>query len=155
MKLTEKAILIAKTQIGKQENPKGSNWGKPVQDYLASVGIKFPASWCAAFIYWCFNEAAKELNITNPLVKTGGVLAHWNQANLKYKIVTDPQAGDIFIMDFGKGLGHTGIVTSVDKGVIHTIEGNASDANGGREGYIVTEKVRLKSSIKGYLRYAS
>lgn len=154
MKITEKAVLVAKTQLGKAEEPKGSNWGKPVQDYLASVGIKFPASWCAAFIYWCFNEAAKELKVTNPLIKTGGVLAHWNQANVKYKVVGDPQAGDIFIMDFGKGLGHTGIVTSVEKNTIHTIEGNSND-EGSREGFEVCERTRLKSSIKGYLRYAS
>ena len=57
-------------------------------------------------------------------------------------------------MDFGKGLGHTGIVESTTASHINTIEGNASDANGGREGYIVTRKSRPKTSIKGYLRYA-
>lgn len=152
MKLSEKALEIAKTQIGVQEEPKGSNSGKQVNEYLKSVGLNPGFSWCMAFVYWCFNNASKELKIVNPLIKTGGVLAHWNKAVIKYR-VTDPEPGDIFIMDFGKGLGHTGIVESVDKGVIHTIEGNSND-EGSREGFEVCRRSRLKSSIKGYLRYS-
>ena len=149
--LKETVIKIATSQIGKSEQPKNSNWGKPVQDYLASVGITFPASWCMAFIYWCFKQAYTELKLTNPLIKTGGVLAHWNQADKKYR-VTNPQPGDIFIMDFGKGLGHTGLVTSVTDTHINTIEGNSND-EGSREGYEVCKRTRPKTSIKGYLRY--
>jgi hypothetical protein len=152
--LKEKALQIAVTQLGVQENPKGSNSGKEVNEYLKSVGLGKGFSWCAAFIYWCFNKAALDLKVTNPLIKTGGVLAHWNQADKKYRVTTSPEPGDIFIMDFGKGLGHTGIVESTTASHINTIEGNASDANGGREGYIVTRKSRPKTSIKGYLRYA-
>jgi hypothetical protein len=152
--LKEKALQIAVTQLGVQENPKGSNSGKEVNEYLKSVGLGKGFSWCAAFIYWCFNKAALDLKVPNPLIKTGGVLAHWNQADKKYRVTTSPEPGDIFIMDFGKGLGHTGIVESTTASHINTIEGNASDANGGREGYIVTRKSRPKTSIKGYLRYA-
>ena len=105
MALGKQALKTAVTQIGKTENPLGSNWGVPVKDYLASVGINFPASWCMAFVYWCFEQVA---NKQNPLIKTGGVLNAWNTADKKYKI-KEPQPGDIFIMDFGKGLGHTEI----------------------------------------------
>jgi len=149
--LKEKALQLAITQIGQEEYPKNSNWGKPVQDYLASVGITFPASWCAAFVYWCFQKTCIDLKIPNPLVKTGGVLAHWNKANVKNR-VTSPAPGDIFIMDFGKGLGHTGIVESVTSTHINTIEGNSND-EGSREGYEVCKRSRPKTSIKGYLRY--
>ena len=142
-----KALAIAKTQLGQQEKPLGSNWGKPVQDYLKSVGITFPASWCMAFVYWCFNQAVNP----NPLIKTGGVLRAWNEADKKYR-ATDPQPGDIFIMDFGKGLGHTGIVEKVDTTFIYTIEGNSNDS-GSREGIEVTRKQRPRTKIKGYLRY--
>jgi len=131
------------------EKPLGSNWGVPVKNYLASVGIDFPAAWCMAFVYWCFQQASEKGK--NPLVKTGGVLKAWNNADKKHR-VKDPQPGDIFIMDFGKGLGHTGIVEKVDQTFIYTIEGNTNDS-GSREGIMVTRKQRPKTKIKGYLRY--
>ena len=48
--LSDKVVKVAITQVGKQEKPLGSNWGIPVQDYLKSVGITHPASWCMAFV---------------------------------------------------------------------------------------------------------
>ena len=148
MALGRNALKTAITQIGKSENPLGSNWGTPVKDYLGSVSINFPASWCMAFVYWCFNQNAKG---ENPLIKTGGVLHAWNNADKKNK-VSECKSGDIFIMDFGKGLGHTGIVEKVDDTFIYTIEGNTNDS-GSREGIMVCRKQRPKSKIKGYLRY--
>ena len=147
MSLKDKALKIAITQIGQTENPLGSNWGKPIKDYLKSVDINFPASWCMAFVYWCFYQADKN----NPLIKTGGVLMHWNKADKKYR-VDKPLPGDIFIMDFGKGLGHTGIVEKVDNNFIYSVEGNTNDT-GSREGIMVCRKMRHKTKIKGYLRY--
>ena len=146
--LQQQALDVAKTQLGKCENPLGSNWGHPVQDYLASVGIHFQASWCMAFVYWCFEQTGQP----NPLVKSGGVLNCWNTADKKYRVVGDPQPGDIFIMNFGKGLGHTGIVEKVDANFIYTIDGNTNDS-GSREGIEVCRKQRPRNKIVGYLRY--
>ena len=151
MTLQQKAIEVAIAQIGKEEIPRGSNWGEPVKSYLASVGITFPASWCMSFVYWCFREAAKAMGVKTPLLKTGGVLNAWNKAPAAVK-VTDPQPGDIFIQDHGHGLGHTGIVEFVEGDNVHTIEGNTNDT-GSREGYEVCRRVRKKSSVVGYLRY--
>ena len=141
-------LQIAITQIEKEEIPKGSNWGEHVQKYLISVGITFPASWCMAFVYWC----CKQSNPNTPLIKTGGVLAQWNQIPAKYKVKT-PLPGDIFIMEFGGGKGHTGFVESVSGDVIQTIEGNSND-EGSREGYEVCRKPggRKISSMKGFIR---
>lgn len=147
--LQQKALAQAITQLGQHENPLGSNWGKPVQDYLKSVGINFPASWCMAFVYWCFEQVSEG---KNPLVKTGGVLNAWNKADKKYRVTDNPQPGDIFIMNFGKGLGHTGIVEKTDANFIYTIEGNSNDS-GSREGIEVCRKQRPKTKIVGYLRY--
>ena len=58
MSLGKQAVSVAIKQVGAKENPLGSNWGKPIQDYLKSVGINFPASWCMAFVYWCFEQIA-------------------------------------------------------------------------------------------------
>lgn len=140
-------IDIAIGEIGKQEIPLNSNWGEHVQKYLKSVGITFPASWCMAFVYWC----CKQENSSTPLVRSGGVLNVWNKMDKKYKVST-PQIGDIFIMDFGKGLGHTGFVELVDGTNIHTIEGNATTVSGSREGIEVCRKVRKTSSCIGFIR---
>jgi hypothetical protein len=159
MALGKSALKVATTQVGQCENPLGSNWGTPVKDYLASVGINFPASWCMAFVYWCFNSSIKndpsfktDAVKNNPLVKTGGVLMAWNSADKKYRVTGEPQPGDIFIMDYGKGLGHTGIVEKTDPTFIYTIEGNTNDT-GSREGIMVCRKQRPRKKIKGYLRY--
>lgn len=170
--LSAKALEIAVSQLGKEENPRGSNWGKtgdPVPGYLAIVGINFPASWCMAFMYWCVDSAvsvlvkagtAKWINglqSYNPLYRTGGVLQQWNLIRPEYKVQQEgatPQPGDIFIMDLGHGLGHTGMVEKVNPdGSLSTIEGNTNDT-GSREGYEVARKIRHNQHpIIGYLRF--
>lgn len=146
----ESALAVAKTQVCKKENPLGSNWGHPVQDYLAAVGINFPASWCMAFVYWC----AVQAGVDKLMYRSGGVLKVWQKTPAKYKVYKDPQPGDIFIMDKGKGLGHTGFVEKTDGTFIYTIEGNTNDT-GSREGI---EVARLQRPIKhkliiGYIRF--
>lgn len=151
MILKERALEIAIGELGNEEIPRGSNWGPDIKKYLASVGIGFPAPWCMAFVYWCFSEAADKMGVKNPLVKTGGVMAHLNRARPEVKFV-HPQPGDIFVMDYGKGLGHTGIVEKVTADFVYTIEGNTND-EGSREGFEVCRKTRRRSKIKAYLRY--
>lgn len=151
--LSDAALKEAITQIGQQEKPLASNWGHPVQDYLLSVGINFPASWCMAFVYWCFLKTKEGTGESIPLIKTGGVLHAWETADPANKIHEDPQPGDIFIMDFGKGLGHTGIVEAVNGHTLSTIEGNTNDT-GSREGIEVCRRTRYdQKPIIGYLRY--
>jgi hypothetical protein len=147
--LAKKIIEIAASQVGQCEKPKGSNWGEPVQSYLKSVGITFPAAWCMAFVYWTFQKACAQLSVANNLIKTGGVLDAWNRVDKKYKSEI-PVVGSVFIMQFSGGRGHTGIVESYDARFIYTIEGNTND-EGSREGYEVAKKKRLRSQIKGYI----
>ena len=149
--LALKALEIAKTQLGIQEIPRGSNSGPAVEKYLKSVGLGKGYSWCEAFVYWCYQEASKQLGVPNPLAKTAGVLDQLNKSE-KY-VVKTPQKGDLFIMDFGKGQGHIGFVddTFIDK--INTVEGNSND-DGSREGYEVCQKPngRKINTIKAFLR---
>lgn len=150
--LSTLTLKIAKSQMGIGEVPRGSNWGEPVQTYLKSVGITTPAPWCMAFVYWCTNEAAKQLGIENPLLQTGHVLTQFNKRK-SLQVVGHPERGDIFIMDFGGGKGHTGFVSEVTGATIQTIEGNSNPA-GSREGVVVCAKPngRKISSIKAFLR---
>lgn len=151
--LATKALSIAASNVGVSEKPKGSNSGPEVDIYLRSVGLKSGYSWCMAFVYWCVNTASKELDVANPLVKTGGVLRQWNETNCRKCPARSKavKAGDIFIMEFGHGMGHTGFVEKVVGGMIHTIEGNTND-DGSREGYEVARRQRLVSSVKGFIQ---
>lgn len=151
MTMAERSLLIARSQLGVSEKPVGSNWGTDIKKYLNSVGIDSPNPWCMAFVYWCVNESCKEMKMENPLKKTGGVLDQWNNSLSLQK--DSPSKGDIFIMNFGKGKGHTGFVSNIVGDTIHTIEGNSND-EGSREGYEVCRKPggRKISSCIGFIR---
>jgi hypothetical protein len=150
--LSLKALEIAKEYLGVTEHPLGSNKGPEVKKFLNSVGLDEGYSWCAAFLYFCFNDASKKLTVINPLIKTGGVLKHYNETKgVKAAI---PQKGDIFIMDFGKGKGHTGLVDEVNLNAktFTTVEGN-SDSSGSRTGGSVCKNTRKMNTVKGFIRY--
>lgn len=158
--ISAEAVKVAKTQIGVMESPPNSNKGPEVNQYLASVNCPPGNFWCAGFVYWCFNEAAKKLKRDNPACKTAGCLFHWNNSSGK-KITTreainNPsliKPGAVFIMDHGKGMGHTGIISRVEGGFIYTIEGN-SNSGGSRNGIGVFELTRKIASInKGFIEY--
>jgi hypothetical protein len=157
-----KALEIAASQIGVLEDPPGSNRGVMVEKYLASAGCVPGDPWCASFVYWCFNEAAKSLNVNNPLTRTGGCLSHWTRTKggkISCLNATNNasliQPGFIFIMDHGRGKGHTGIVKSVSDGYIQTIEGN-TNIEGSREGLGVAELKRKINTISaGFIDYSS
>lgn len=151
--LAQKSLEIALVQDGVSESPKHDNSGPVVEQYLASVGLGKGYPWCMAFVYWCVNQAANMLATTNPLVKTGGVMRQWNETKLPKlpKTSKEVKSGDIFIMEFGKGNGHTGFVVSIDGKNAHTIEGNTND-DGSREGYEVARRTRPLSSFKGFIK---
>jgi len=153
-------IAIATLEIGTQEVPLNSNRGPKVEEYLASTGLGGGFAWCAAFVYWCYNQAANNAGKLNPLVKTAGVLRSWNESIGKKILAKDAKnnpalikPGHIFIMDYGGGLGHTGIVVGVNGGFIDTVEGNTNDQSS-REGSGVYKRVRKINSInKGFMEY--
>ena len=153
MDLADRVLSVARSQLGRAEEPRGSNWGPAVHGYLASVGITFPAAWCMAFAYWCVDKAAREAKVSNPLHKTGGVMAQWNALRGTGHRVSTPRRGDLFVMSFGKGLGHIGFVERVQGDRIMTIEGNSND-EGSREGHEVCRKPggRAISSCIGFIR---
>lgn len=153
MTLVERSLKIALANDGVCEKPKNSNAGPEVEIYLRSVGLGKGYPWCMAFVYWCVETACKEIDIKNPLVKTGGVLRQWNETKCR-KITPRDKAvkpGDIFIMEFSKGMGHTGFVEKVAGGMVYTIEGNTND-DGSREGYEVARRQRLLTSFKGFIQ---
>jgi len=151
MTVREIALETAITQLGVHEDAGNRNTGPQVNAYLASTGLPPGNSWCMSFCYWCYDQAAKRMAVKNPLAKTAGVLDQWNKRKTTNGTVT-PNPGDIFIMDFGKGLGHTGIVEKIEGIWIYTIEGNSND-EGSREGYEVCRRRRDPAKMKGFLHF--
>lgn len=168
--LLVKVIAVADSQVGVMEVPPGSNRGPQVDGYLRLVGVD-PASaspWCAAFVYFCFDEACKRTvpPRSNPLTKTAGVMEHWRAAanNPNATRISAQEAQDnpslvkpgmIFVISTGGGHGHTGLVTEVHGGSLTTTEGN-TNTGGSREGIGVfrrTARSILNVNL-GYILYA-
>lgn len=163
--LLGQVLLVAATEVEHQvrEEPRNSNRGPRVEQYLASVGLPGGHAWCCAFVHWCFQTAAAHLRVRNPMVRTGGCLDHWKRSRTAgatrlpaAEAVDDPRRvlpGMIFVMDHGHGLGHTGLVEQVDGGWLTTIEGN-TDASRTREGGGVYRLQRKVGEINaGYILY--
>jgi len=154
--IAAKTLEIAQSNVGVQEHPKGSNSGPEVNEFLRSVGLGPGFAWCMAFVYFCTNKACQELNLPVPLVQTGGVMDQWNLTHCRKlpNRASGVKPGDIFIMEFAHGTGHTGFVESISDGMIHTIEGNTNE-DGSREGYEVARRERAISSIHGFIQLPS
>lgn len=165
--LTE-VLAFAVSQIGVMET--SPNRGPEVDQYVKSVGLD-PAgrfAWCVAFVYFCFEKAAKKLGRTNPMLKTAGVLDHWNRAETKgasritlIRAKNNPaliKPGHIFVIDTGPagGAGHTGLVERVIGGKLVTIEGNTNEG-GSRDGVGVFRRTQrtIASINKGFIDYGS
>lgn len=157
MTLREKALEIAQGEIGNQEIPLNSNNGPHVKKYLAAVGLMPPQFWCMAFVIWCLLEAANRMGVKLSIKKTGGVMDfyHWVKQNHPEWIYHSPMPGDIGIMDFGGGKGHTFFVLKGFDLTSETIEGN-SNQDGSRNGYEVAHRsgdhARKNSTIKAFIR---
>jgi hypothetical protein len=159
------AAMLSKaiSQIGVRETAGSPNRGPQVDEYVRSVGLD-PAgdyAWCQAFIYWSFNQSAESLGVSNPCIKTAGVLEHWQRSPVATRIQSWAGAdnptlirpGAVFIIDHGSGKGHAGLVTRVVSGKIDTIEGNTNQV-GSRDGDGVYAQTRVIASINvGFIDY--
>ena len=158
--LLGETIKIAHSQIAVMEEPPGSNRGKKVEAYQASVGINPGDFWCAAFVYWCFQKAADSLGRKNPVLKTGNCMAHWKNTPGKKILGADAvnkpsliKPGHIFIINTGGLHGHTGLIEKVDGGFIHTIEGT-TNPSGSSNGIGVFKNTRKIVKInRGFIEY--
>lgn len=149
------------------EDPPGSNRGPKVDEYLKSAGLDPSAgsfAWCAAFVYWSFSQAATRLGISNPAIRTAGVLDHWKKAGqagitrlVAGQILDDLsllKPGLVFVINTGGGRGHMGLVEDFRDDRLITIEGN-TNLPGDREGVgVFRRNGRTISDInQGFLSY--
>ena len=160
-------VAAREEQLHVREVPPGSNRGPRVDQYLRAAGIdpttgSYP--WCASFIVWCFDGAARELGLASPVPRTPGVQDMWQKAGragfrrIAYNsAIGDPsqvQPGHVFFIDTGEGHGHTGLVVGRSGNDLHTIEGNTNEL-GGREGIGVFARTRpVRQATLGFVEFA-
>jgi hypothetical protein len=156
----ECVLYIAKSQLGVTENP--SNWGRDVSAYLRSVGIRFPAAWCGAYVYWCYMMYSCDINLNHLKL---GYVPNWSRGEMAQYVVWDKRTSEVKIQDFDfqpgdlctiyfqsmKREAHIFMVLEKSNGQLITIEGNTNDG-GSRDGYGVFIRQRSLSSVHKVIR---
>lgn len=116
----------------------GNNRGERIREYLTNAGIAVPAPWCAAFIQYCSDVAARHLGVSNPLdaVQHEALVQSYYDALAPQGLV-DPdmvEPGDLAIFQFPNGpdrWNHISIVSQPpnEDGIFWSCEGNTGDVD--------------------------
>ena len=124
----------------------GNNNGPRIRQYLDNAGIAVPAPWCAAFVQYCSDVAARGLGVPNPLdaVKLEALVQSY--ADEFAHQVVDPwsaRPGDLVCFSFGgERWDHIGVIAQPPVGQsFWTVEGNTSTTDQ-RDGDSVSVKPR-------------
>ena len=130
----EKVLNLARAKIGYHEQ--GDNWTKYAQDLDRTNwynGPKNGFAWCDVFVDWLFwksfgDPLGREM-ICQPTGSAGAgclySVQYYQGAGRWFQI---PDVGDQIFFTYSPGeYSHTGIVESVQNGIVTTIEGNTSD----------------------------
>ncbi|SMC88911.1 CHAP domain-containing protein [Pedobacter africanus] len=138
----QNVIEIARKEIGIRETAENS--GPRINQYLACVGFKKAAPWCAAFCSWCFRQAglARPRTAWSPGLFTPARTVKTAKAALVMGIYFPSL----------QRIGHCGIVERVQGSLVFCIEGNTNVA-GSREGDAVLRKARHYRSIAKYAEW--
>jgi len=151
------AVRWARSKIGVHEEPDGSNWGHPIQDWITFTGYDEPVPWCGCFVAFAVVEKA---GADVPKRIRLGFDLHINEDAEAGKngfagavAVSEARRGDIATFSFR----HIGLVAGPTRnGMIHTIDGNSSAGDGSNNnGGEVAEHRRPVSLVTcvGRLRY--
>lgn len=153
----DRILDLARSQLGKKENPMGSNRVKYNDEYygMAVKGVEYP--WCCVFQWWLFRHAGASALFFGG-ERTASCTALWRDYQKRGQSVDKEniRPGDLvfFVFDGGKsgGMNHVGVCESVEPGYVTTIDGNtgSSEANGGT----VARKRRSLNYVGGVARPA-
>lgn len=136
----------------------GNNRGKRISKYLRNTDppINTAAPWCAAFLQYASDVAARSLGWANPLddVRREALVAdyvEWAEKDPRARIVTKPRPGDLVAFQFSgkQRWNHIGFVLTTPDltGWFDTIEGNTGDASE-RDGDGVFIRKRHNGGVK-------
>lgn len=154
------------------------NDGPEVEKFLLYLGLPKGNPWCAAYVVYCYREAADAYSIKNPLPKYGRVSTIWwyaEENELRYKTIDSEDVlsgaeklipADIVIWEsknFAKKKnfnGHTGLVLfQKDNNKFKSREGNTTAGDDGdqREGGGVYDRNRSLAigtsfAVVGFIR---
>lgn len=137
MAAASEVLELARRELGTREEPYGSNRVKYNTDYYGREVSGGAYPWCCVFLWWLFRKAeAAELFYDGDRTASCGTLMAW--ARGKGRLVTaEYLPGDLVFLRFSGSGGpqHVGIVETVGREALVTIEGNTgvgNDANGGQ-----------------------
>lgn len=158
MDLATKAIELARTKVGVEEVPRGSNRGRDVDEFLRVGGGLDPSAgkyaWCAAFVSWAIIRAGEALGAKPQFRRSARALGLLEKNPAL--IIDTPEPNSIFVIAHGdKGLGHTGFVIALDlsnPGVLLTLEGNSDSLTGSRTGGSCVLRTRRIDECKSFLQ---
>lgn len=144
-------VEIARSYIGQKEEPGNSGFVDPdFEAKMQKVGFYKSAPWCGFFCRLIWTEAGLSLEAMSGkrkrIIVTASAVRSMKAASDCGRWSATPEIGSIAIWrNFKNGVpqstGHMGIVVDVGADSFTTIEGN-TNANGGREGNTVAEKLR-------------
>lgn len=133
-----KLIDFALGEVGTKETPKNitkySAYFNGTDFYNGSKGDgkTWGAEWCDIFVDYCFcnvfgMETGRNM-LCQPKKSAGaGCKFSANYYKNAKRFYSEPEVGDQIFFIVGSDINHTGIVTKIAGGKIHTVEGNAGD----------------------------
>jgi len=130
--LGARAVAVGLRLVGTKEDPKGSNRGPAVDQIVRGVnsdGEKLLGkAWCARFVRFCFETAAKEMGLSPPFAGIKDSLAQvtsWRDTFKRWS-TDDPRTGCVALLLSG-GRSHATLVVRREGDQIVTCEGNHND----------------------------
>ena len=150
MKLSLVALGVAAAEADhKVRETEGNNRGARIRQYLAGAGISVDAPWCAAFVDYCYDLAARTLGASNPLepVKLEALVqSYYDRLQGDQIEPYEVEPGDLVLFKFPgpDRWNHMGLVSQPPKQgstVFFSVEGNTGDVDQ-REGDGVYVKPR-------------
>lgn len=149
-----KLIETAQSQIGVREYT-GNNDGVQVELYLKVSNLNKGNPWCAAFVAWCYKQCGISAPVSgySPLwFRSNAVIYRRGLGQSFYN--SNIQCGDVFGIYFPdmKRIAHVGIIESINRNYITTVEGNTNDMLS-RDGDGVYRKRRQVRQIYAVANY--
>src|SRR5262249_55276846 len=124
---------MAMSQIGKHEDPLGSNSGPEVNEDLPAVKLRPGLAWCGVFGDWCYMRSAAVVSTQSPCFRSGSVLTLWDRTGHRLKSMVT-RRGSLYFVDHGNHQGHMGFVVDATDGKVEEVSGNTNQDIPNRDG---------------------
>lgn len=143
--VSAQAVLdIARNELGTVETAQGTK-------YSREYGLGADQPWCAVFVWWVFRQAGAS-SLIHPKTAYTPTLASWFMDRGAFD--NQPRVGDLVFFNWPNDgvnrIQHVGIVESIERDAIVTIEGNTSTTSSGNGGQVMRRRRARNGSIVGY-----